>query len=130
LTTLQFRQASSVRASTMLERASRLAEQSDYKYRHAAIIVKNGNVISRGINSKVNDPRQVTNPLTEAGLHAEVAAVKAARNADLNGATIYVARVLKDGSPAMSKPCERCQAFLKSCGIKKVYYTIDSEMDL
>lgn len=62
--------------------------------------------------------------------HAEVSAVKSCRGS-VEGATIYVARVSRDGQrQMMSKPCKACQKYLKEVGIKKIYYTIDSEMEL
>ena len=41
------------------------------------------------------------------------------------GAIIYVARVRRDGSLAMAKPCSRCEASMRSMRVKKVYYTIN-----
>jgi len=130
MSNLKFRAPQSARTKDLLDRALQLAKTSKYRHQHGAIIVKNGNVISQGVNYKVNNPRQITDPKTGAGIHAEVAAIKASRGADLNGAVIYVARVSKCGDPVMSKPCDRCQNSLREAGIKKVYYTIDSEMDL
>lgn len=108
-----------------------VASVSTCKQQHGAIITKGGRVIAVGINRMRNDPSMpVTDPKTQFSVHAEVAAIKACGNTDLRGATIYVARVNKCGDPMMSKPCERCQAALVKAGIRKVYYTIDSEMSL
>lgn len=52
--------------------------------------------------------------------HAEA---RALRKTD-KGATMWVARVNKDMSWTMARPCSRCQARIKNKGIKKVYYTI------
>lgn len=41
------------------------------------------------------------------------------------GSVLYVARVKKDGSVGMSKPCGACQALLKARGICEVHFTID-----
>lgn len=41
------------------------------------------------------------------------------------GSEIYVARVLKNGELAMSKPCAHCENVLRARGIKTVYYTIN-----
>jgi deoxycytidylate deaminase len=119
-----------MRTKTLLEKASKLAVTSVYRHRHGAIIVKNGKIVATGINRAVNNPFQVEFPKLQAGLHAEVAALNACRKTDLTGATIYVARVARDGSQVMSKPCINCQKALIARGVKKVYYTIDSEMDL
>lgn len=56
----------------------------------------------------------------EPSVHAE------ARLCKKSGAcpTIYVARVKRDGSLAMSKPCSRCLAVMHSKRVEVVYYTI------
>lgn len=33
-------------------------------------------------------------------------------------------------TPMMSKPCPMCQEALREAGIKKIFYTIDGEIDL
>lgn len=105
-----------------LNKAMGLALASKEKHRHGAVIIKKGKVISWGINVRKNDPNICSFPLTESGVHAEVAAIKKA-NTSLEGATIYVARINKTGQPLLSKPCERCQAAIEKAGIKKVIYT-------
>jgi len=40
------------------------------------------------------------------------------------GCVMYVARVKRDGSLAMAKPCATCEAYLRSRGVKQVFYTI------
>lgn len=43
------------------------------------------------------------------------------------GSIVYVVRVrLADGKFGMARPCHSCQKILKSKGIKKVYYSINS----
>lgn len=43
------------------------------------------------------------------------------------GSIVYVVRVrLADGKFGMARPCLSCQKILKSRGIKKVYYSINS----
>lgn len=115
-----------------LDQACELATMSDCNYKHGAVIRKSGKTISVGINHGVNDPAYLTDEVAaeHAAVHAEVAALNACRKVDLNGATIYVARVIKNGEPRMSKPCKRCQEALKARGIRKVFYTIDNEMDI
>lgn len=127
---LKFKSSHSMKTKNLLAKASKLAESSTNTYRHGAIVVKNGTIVAMGINRSVNNPDQVQFPKLQASVHAEVAALIACRKTDLRGATIYVARICKDGSQAMSKPCINCQKALVERGIKKVYYTIDSEMDL
>lgn len=51
--------------------------------------------------------------------HAEA---RCARKADKNS-TAYVARVRKDGTIGMARPCKSCQVRLKSRGVQVVFYT-------
>lgn len=123
-----------------LNRALELSKTSTMRdFKHGAIIVKNGKTVATGVNANLNDPRLFAGnvPVSRGRLgkgisiHAEIAAMSSVRKMDLEGATIYIARsALSDGAPLMSKPCENCQKFLKKAGIKKVYYTIDSSMEL
>lgn len=39
------------------------------------------------------------------------------------GATVYVARVLRNGQFALAKPCGYCQAVLRARKVEMVYYT-------
>lgn len=55
------------------------------------------------------------------GSHAEI---RLARKLDKGTNTVYVARVLKNGTPNLAKPCHKCENVLRSKRIKKVYYTI------
>lgn len=115
----------------MLTRAMRVAELSTCKQRHGAVIVKGGRVISVGINTMRNDPDKVEDARTQSSVHAEVAAIRAVgHDVNLKGAEIYIARVSKKGEPMMSGPCDNCQDALRSAGIRKVHYTIDSEIEL
>jgi tRNA(Arg) A34 adenosine deaminase TadA len=95
----------------------------------AAVITRRNKIISVGLNSHKTDPLQLKysrHPLSICK-HAEIDAIKNAlktdRNIDLTKASIFVARVLKNGSTAMAMPCEGCYRALEAFGIKKVYYT-------
>lgn len=115
-----------------LDKAIEVAKIPVSNFKHGAIIVKNGNPIGIGMNYTINDPAFLSDPVAmkHAAVHAEVAALRACKKVNTKGAIAYVARVLKNGEPRMSKPCPACQKVLKEAGIKKVFYTIDSEMEL
>lgn len=115
-----------------LDQAIELAKMSEHNFKHGAVIRKAGKTIAVGINHTINDPAMLGDALalTNAAVHAEVAALNACRKVDLNGAVIYIARVNKRDEPRMSKPCIRCQKALKERGVKKVYYTVENEMTL
>lgn len=105
---------------------------SDFTRVHiGAVIVHKHKVISKGCNSatrthkiqaELNKKRFDEN--STGMLHAEVAALLPVVNrVDLTGATIYVYRENMLGDIAMCRPCKGCMAFIRACGIKKIYYT-------
>lgn len=107
-----------------------LAESSTYKNRHGAVVVSGGRVIGTGVNKRRNHPDWVDSPTTQAGIHAEMAALRDCGNTPIAGGTIYVGRMGRNGFPLMSKPCKNCQRALREAGIRKIVYTIDSSMEL
>lgn len=128
---MKYKQAISNKDKQTLKRATRIAETSTCNFQHAAIIVKSNSVISVGVNRNKTDPRLLGfENFRKSSVHAEIAAIKGSHGANLKGATIYVARVNRKGEQMMSKPCSDCQIELERVGIKKVYYTIESSMDL
>lgn len=54
-------------------------------------------------------------------LHAEIACIIASRGAIIH--SLHVSRSNKAGDMRDSKPCPVCQAAIRACGIKHVYYT-------
>lgn len=112
-----------------IERAKRVASLSSCRVKHGAVLVKGGRVIGIGVNVSRNHPSVVSNPEREASYHAEIMALRSVTG-DTTGAVMYVARVNNHGQERMSKPCSVCQSALNDAGIKKVYYTIEGEIDL
>lgn len=98
----------------LLELAAKLAAggSQDRHYRFAALIKRNDGAIVVSHNSLTKIPE----PLA----HAEA---RVLRKADI-GSTLYVARILRDNSWALAKPCSRCQALIRAKGVIRVYYTI------
>jgi tRNA(Arg) A34 adenosine deaminase TadA len=41
------------------------------------------------------------------------------------GGTVYVVRVLRDGTLTMAKPCRNCENRMRLSGVVKVYYSIN-----
>lgn len=86
--------------------------------------MKNGNILAVAPNKMRNNPRTLGDDPSLRGYlthHAEALALS--RVANPRGATIYVGRILSDGTPALSKPCSACEKLIKSLGVKKVVHT-------
>lgn len=112
-----------------LKVALALAETSECRMRHGAVVVRGGSVIATGVNRHRNHPLVLStldDARTQASTHAEINALK---HIDIyrpvtNGAVIYIARVNKQGKPMMSRPCNQCFISLMEYGIKEVVYTL------
>jgi len=97
---------------------SDLARKSCQKYKVGAIVLLKGKIIGKGFNSRKSHPL-LKNMYGFCSMHAECSALL---KTDTKGDTIIVFRIKKDGF-GCSKPCHRCQRFIKDNGIKKVIYT-------
>jgi tRNA(Arg) A34 adenosine deaminase TadA len=95
-----------------LAAAVALGNKSKKNFLLAAVVQRRVGAVLVSTNSKTEVPAP--------SCHAEARAI---RKADV-GATLFVARVTRDGEWAISKPCKHCQALIRNRGIKKVYYTI------
>lgn len=104
--------------------AIKVAETSEAKMRHGAVVVRGGSVIGVGVNKRKNDPLIIEQGKhrSSCGDHAEVSALK--RTSKTEGATIYIARVNRKAEPVNSKPCNNCQESLDKAGIRKVVFTL------
>lgn len=106
-------------------KAAKFSEKK--RYQLAAVLFIGNKPCSVGYNDfhKSHTLIGKINPLKR--LHAEVDAVSNLKhNWDLKNAYLVVARIRKDGSLGMSKPCSICVEVLKSKGINTVYYTTDN----
>ena len=99
------------------------------QHRHAAVIVKSGRVLSVGRNRNKTHPDSV---LYEDGekilktIHAELDAISRVKNKEqLKGATIYVARLGRNGHPGMSCPCKMCQHLIDRHHLKRAVFTTE-----
>lgn len=106
------------------ELAIKVAGLSRRSKRHGAVIAKGSRVLSIGINSKKTHPRSKKPGHT---IHAELSALVAA-GSSVKGATLYSARVMRNGKLANSKPCDFCSTLLHEAGIRKIVYFNGAEM--
>lgn len=94
------------------------------KWRLACVLVKGGSVLSVGQSKLRCNPAHCDFDMPgireRVSVHAEEAAIKACGNP--RGAVLYVARVGRNGLPASSKPCLRCQSKILDAGVKRCYY--------
>ncbi|MBI2463242.1 MAG: hypothetical protein HYV65_03365 [Candidatus Spechtbacteria bacterium] len=104
---------------------ARNADSFPRRIRVGAVITKGNSVLSIACN------RMGTSTISVPGRrksvwyrHAEVHAIKQADLSVMKGATVWVWREFKNGTPALAKPCEDCMELLKIVGIKRVVYTI------
>ncbi len=108
-------------------KAIRIARNSTVSYRHGAIIVSGGRIISTGYNkygsSKIG--REIYPKNRDPTIHAELKAILNTTNLDiLKGSTLYSARAGrgKNNNYCISTPCPSCVFVMKRFGIKKIVY--------
>lgn len=94
-----------------------LARRSRHKQRMAATAVQGGRIIIGAVNSLRNHPQHVE--WASCSRHAEAGLTRA----DIEGATIYVARIKSDGTPGLARPCRRCMELLTEAGARQVVWT-------
>lgn len=104
--------------SSFLAATAKIATTSDYRFRMAALLVRSGRVLG----GDVNIPRITPDtPPNRCSTHAEIRVIKNTKNTD--GATMYIARLLLDDTPAMSKPCVWCLNYIIDAGVSRVVFT-------
>ena len=107
--------------------AKKVAELSDYgKFRHGAVLVKGSSIRNMACNKHRHchfGKRFREANTGNATLHAELGVILGMDRSVTQGATVYVARVNKEGVARMSKPCPMCENAMRHVGIKRVIYT-------
>ena len=111
--------------------AKKAALRSTYgNIKHGALLFSAGRVLQTSYN-KINYSSfgmRFRGPYTGvATAHAEIGAVFGISRNLTGGADVFVARVGKNGSFKLSKPCDMCTQILKFVGIKRVFYTIQED---
>ncbi len=108
----------------MLLLALKTAKASNERFKVGAVAVSGGRVVGTTCNKGRNHPTVLEDAdiKSQASVCAE-RRLLAILGSKAKGATIYVARVKKDGSFGLSKPCERCKKALNDSDVKKVVYS-------
>jgi len=110
------------RDERLIQLAIKVAEKSQHQFRLGVVVALGSRIMALGINKYRTHPRQMnwrTNDFANS-VHAELDAILSCPY--IEGATIYVARILRNGDVSMAKPCKICQKIIKSAGIKRVVY--------
>lgn len=128
MTTLKKRKPT-IREKRMMELAAKQAAFSEFPtFRHGAVLVRGGAVLSLGVNKNQfhSFAAKFKKVPKHATIHAELSCLLAAGKESASGGTMYVVRINPQGEWRMSKPCQMCQAALKHVGVKKVIFSVDS----
>ena len=100
-----------------------IAEEQAYKsvqnFRHGAVLVKDGKILSKGHNKPIASDKP-----GQHSVHAEVNAIKNSGKSCEN-AILYVVRVNNNSGLANSKPCKHCLHFMKVMKVQRVFYSSD-----
>lgn len=109
-----------MRKEYFLSLAKNLSKKSNHhSHKIGCVIVRRNKILGTGANLMKTHPKS---PHAWKSSHAEFMAAISA-NYEIEGATAYVYREQKDGTPAISRPCSSCWEFLMKCGLKQVVYS-------
>ena len=106
----------------ILTRAVEQAKKSTHRWQMAAVLTKSGRTLNTANNQPKNNPNTSGVPINRCSTHAEVAVTRAT---DARGSTIYIARIGRNGEPALAKPCRACQQHMHDLGVKRAIWTIN-----
>jgi tRNA(Arg) A34 adenosine deaminase TadA len=101
-----------------LRQALVLASQSQERFKHGALVIKNGKTLGRGVNTRKNDPTIPGVPFAALSVHAEARALKQAGYP--RRANVFVARIGATG-PRPSQPCLSCAQLLEQLDCRVVH---------
>lgn len=92
-----------------------------------ATICKGGNILAKGTNDydrKMYEHKYVNGYKYEAGLHAELDAIRQLTKDKLKGTTMIIYGNSRIGNRVTSKPCKPCMRAIKAVGIKQIKYYV------
>ena len=106
----------------MVNFATEIAQGSDYKQRHGAVLYKRGRIISIGYNKKKTHPKTV--PFYKwRYLHAEFDSILKVDVEEVEGASIACVRINRAGDLMPSRPCCECIKMLSFYGVIDMVYS-------
>ena len=109
------------RHENLIKRSIMVAQRSQYRWKHGAVVAKGNKVIGFAPNKFRNHPSVDSDNVS---VHAEAAVIRELLKnySNLKGTTIYIARIASAGI-TMSRPCPNCMKLIISAGIKEIVYT-------
>ena len=131
-------QISARRIPKFFEMAKAECKNSDfYQHKIGSVLVYKGSKLAVGFNStKTNPVQKKYNKLRpdfnvndscihNNSIHSEMMTLNKVKylDIDFSKTALFVYRELRDGTPALAKPCAACSAMIKKLGIKDIYYT-------
>lgn len=137
----------SIKKSDMrfFDMAKKEADRSEFPRFHVGcVVVYQGHIISSACNTEKSDTYQKRynryrhfnnyeshKPVNHAA-HAEIKAIKSipypvAQQLDWKKVRVYTYRICKghDSKRGLSRPCAACMAYIKSLGIRQIFYSTD-----
>lgn len=111
------------RVQRMVQRLRKVAAKSSCDYKLGSLITNGGRILSEGFNRYRKTCSLGRSYGETESIHAEIDALRKMKREDVAGMTLYVARFMKNGSFARSKPCSGCNRAIRELGIRKVVYT-------
>lgn len=119
------------------EKAAEIAKQSEFdRYHIGCIAILKNKIIASSFNKlkthsvqakydKYRNFNCLSDPKNMHALHAEIGCVQSIKliDVDYKDIQLYIVRVLKNGEYGLSRPCAACMPYIKSKGIKHIYYT-------
>lgn len=89
-------------------------------------VLCNRKPLSFGFNKDKTHPLYANPSNTlKISIHAEMDCISGLSYEDLRGSVLYIYRELKDGTPAIARPCNDCMNVLRETGISKIIYTVN-----
>ena len=118
------------------EKARQIAEESCFEVYHVGCIaVLKNKIIAASCNQLKTHPLQKrynvyrefnceSDPKNMHALHAEIACLSSIKqDVNFKDIELYIVRQLKSGGNGMSRPCAACMPYIKSLGIRDIYYS-------
>jgi deoxycytidylate deaminase len=99
---------------------------SKSRFRLGAVLVYKNSIVAVGTNSYKTHPLMAERTAWPF-LHAEQHAIIRAGVDNCEGLDLYIARVLKNNTLALSKPCGVCAELIRDVGIKRTFYSTDAK---